>query len=671
MIMLACCSIPYRSRAEPVSQCAEERAAQAAKRCEPVEVVVVGTRTAENTQRASLRTGIVTREEAERRGARNVGEALAAETSLQVNAEAYSYLGRPSGVQMQGLDAERVLILEDGERVTGDVGGVVDLSLLPLTDVERIEYVTGPSSSLYGSNALGGVVNVVTGAPRELGPSARFRLEARSRGELLAEASGAYRGAEHWAVFDTSFGSDPGQPIEDGRPDTLVPRRRSRLLSLRAGAPIGSRIELRLRARWLHDELTGLVSEEVPGLGVYLVDLPETTDRLVLRVRELVHLGSGARLELSLQKSSFRGSTARDRRGSALDERRARKLDSHSLEGVFTIADGEARTWVLGVRSESERFSQELLRNELDAGSLGVRRLAEVPPVQLANAALFTQLAWRLAPVFRVLPGARAELHDRYGVIVAPRLAVAVEPFQSAQLRAALGRGFRAPSAKEYGFVFDHSAIGYRVLGNPALEPERSWGLNGDVSVRAVDGLALRAGAFANWVSELITMQISPRQVTPAITDYNYVNVAHARTMGADASLQVKAEDTASVELGYAYLWTRDDSKEAALPNRPAHTLTLAARGRWFERLEGSASYRWVSSAYVAPGLWAPSFGALDLRLGLRLWRDVEAYLGALNVLDERKDPARLGDARPPLGRSFILGVRAELPGNEEAEHAP
>src|SRR5882724_3469487 len=129
--------------------------------CKPVEVVVTGTRTPESSQRASVRTDFVTRAEAERRGATNVAEALAGEPNLQVNPENYASRGRPSGAQMQGLDADRVLVLEDGERVLGDEDGVVDLSQLPLVDVERIEYVTGPTSSLYGTNALGGVINVV------------------------------------------------------------------------------------------------------------------------------------------------------------------------------------------------------------------------------------------------------------------------------------------------------------------------------------------------------------------------------------------------------------------------------------------------------------------------------------------------------------------------------
>src|SRR5689334_25387163 len=157
----------------------------------PVEVVVTGTRTPESTQRATVRTDVVTRAEAERRGATNVGEALQGTLGVQVNPSAYGFLGNPSAIQIQGFDLDRVLVLEDGERVIGGVGGAIDLSSIPLTDVSRIEVVTGPTSSLYGTSAIGGVVNVLTAPPEVEGFSARARIEGRSRLGLLLQGSGA------------------------------------------------------------------------------------------------------------------------------------------------------------------------------------------------------------------------------------------------------------------------------------------------------------------------------------------------------------------------------------------------------------------------------------------------------------------------------------------------
>src|SRR5687767_8262408 len=129
--------------------------AQEKKKDDTDTVVVTGTRTPEKSQRATVKTDVVTREEAERRGATSVADALASQPGLVVNPGSYGFLGGVSALQIQGFDRDRVLILEDGERVVGDVGGAVDLSAIPTGDIDRIEVVAGPSSSLYGSAALG------------------------------------------------------------------------------------------------------------------------------------------------------------------------------------------------------------------------------------------------------------------------------------------------------------------------------------------------------------------------------------------------------------------------------------------------------------------------------------------------------------------------------------
>ncbi len=640
----------------------------ASKECRVFDVVVVGTRTKERRQRSTIRTGVVTRAEAERRGARNVGEALAGETTLQVNPEAYGYLGRPSGVQMQGLDAERVLILEDGERVSGDVGGVVDLAELPLTDVERIEYVTGPTSSLYGTNALGGVINVVSSAPQRQGASGRGRLEARSRGDLLGEASAAYRRDEHWLSLDVGHTHAPSEaaPAADG--DTLVPRLNSHLLGLRAGTAPTERLALRVKLRWVHDAVLGRSSQQVPGLSTYLLELPEVTERVSAHAQQSLELTTGSRLDFSLSRSWFRGESKRDRVRSPLDEARLRTLDTFGFESTLTIQDGKNRTWVLGVRTDTEQFGQELERTQLIESELRTSRTPEVERTQLGSGALFAQLTWLWGKELTALPGVRAELHGRYGSIVAPRLAAAYRPSEQLSLRGAFGRGFRAPSAKEYGFVFDHSAIGYRVLGNAELKPEQSWGITGDVTFKPSAWLLLRAGGFGNWVRELIATDLADQQASAAVTDYTYVNVSRAMTAGGDAQARFSPSPRVRFDAGYAHLWTRDETRGEPLPTRPTHTLTLGLVARTRGRLEASARYRWVSSSFVATEVRAPAFGSLDLRVGCRLWRDVQAYARVLNSLNERKDPARVGDARPPLGRNFYLGLRGELPGTEATD---
>jgi len=636
--------------------------------CKPVEVVVTGTRTPESSQRATVRTDFVTRAEAERRGATNVAEALAGEPNLQVNPANYGYLGRPSGAQMQGLDADRVLVLEDGERVIGDEDGVVDLSQLPLTDVERIEYVTGPTSSLYGTNALGGVINVVSAAPQKLGPSARYRAEARTSGEALASASGAYRHDDEWFQLDTSYHHRPSLERDPSKPDTIAPTWRSTLLGMRAGTKPTRHLELKLRARWVRDKSDGLQSKDVPGLGTYIADLPNVTDRFLVRGQETLELPGGARLDFSIARNWYFDDSLVDQRNSPLDETRKRRLTNQALEAIVTVPQGRTATWVFGVRDEAEHFSQNLTRVLPD---LSEQHVTEIEPRLLSTGALYGQLGWKVTDKWTLMPGARGELHDRYGLVAAPRLATAYQFSPAVSARVALGRGFRAPTAKEFGFLFDHSAFGYRVLGNTDLQPESSWGVTGDVTARSTRW-RLRAGVFGNQIKDLITLV--PRQpndtrfgsIPPVagVNDFVYQNVEHARTAGGDLSARLKALDVLSLEAAYAYLWTRDGEGQE-LPNEPAHTVTLSALFE-LEKLSANLRYRVVSSAFAgdvpdAPPR-TPSFGLLDARVAYRLLPALNLFVGALNLTGTHRDYLNQVDTRPVLGRQFYLGLTGEAP---------
>jgi len=628
--------------------------------CGAAEVVVTGTRTKESSQRATVRTETVTRDEAERRGARNVGEALAGEPTLQVNPQAYGYLGGPSGVQMEGLDGDRVLVLEDGERVIGDNGGVLDLSQLPLSGVERIEYVVGPTSSLYGTNALGGVINIVTAPPRFEGPSGRARLEGRTSGDWLVDSAAAYRRDKSWAELDGSYASRHEHAL-DGGPALLIPNGYTGLVGLRAGFKPVRRIELRLKARFARDHNDGVTTEDVPGLGTYVTNTPTTDDRLNLHALETIELGGGSHLDFSLARSSFHGEDDRDLRASPVYEHERSAEDLESFETTATLADGKTRTWVLGARGESEGFSQSVHKLEFAGSTLVPESAQEVVPQRLSSGALYGQLGYAPFEALSIMPGVRGELHDRYGGVVAPRLALAFRPSELLALRVSGGRGFRAPSAKEYGFVFDHSVLGYRVLGNPNLRPETSWGLNGDVTLRPSPALRFRAGAFANWVHDLIDFDVAPVQTDPTVVDYVYVNVDRARTLGSDLSVRAEPITGVTATLAYAYLYTRDEIAREPLPNRPPHTVTASVSAKLPFRLNALVRYRFMSKTFVTSDLDTPPYSLLDARVGYAITHLVEAYAGGLNLLNAKRDPSHPGDARPTLGATAYLGVRAEF----------
>ncbi|MEZ4313197.1 MAG: TonB-dependent receptor [Polyangiaceae bacterium] len=630
----------------------------------PVEVVITGTRLPENARRSPVRVDIVTRAEAERRGATNVGDALAFSLGTQVNPSAYASLGQPSAVQMGGLDRDRVLILEDGERVVGDVGGAIDLAQLPIAGVARIETLQGPASALYGTSALGGVVNVISAPPELEGWSGAARTEYRAPLGAVAMGQVAYRAADTWAQLESSFTRAAGIALDPALPDLSLPETTRGSVGLRAGTSLSSRLHVTARARFAREREDGLQTQEVPGLGRYITELPATTDRLNLRLRQTLSLDGGHELSLSLAKQWFWSASVSDRRDSPVDALRARQHTMHSIEATTSLFPGHMLSALVGARFEAESFSQSLRRTEVAGAKLVTTDLAEVPHTSLSTGAVYGQLRLAVAQDWTLLGGARVEVSPRYGVVAAPRLGVAFAPNDWLVLRANAGRGYRAPSAKELGFAFDHSVYGYRVIGNPDLAPESSWGVSGDVELTPVRRLRVRASVQCNWLADMIDLQLAPGAPGgPAGVDtYQYRNVGSARTSTASISAAFRATSALRAEVGWAFTFTRDDTTERPLPGRPPHTVTAGVTASLPFAMEAVLRARLVTDAYLDDDLRTPAFLTVDARLQKSIGRHLRLYTGTLNLLGAQKDPHRTGDSRPIEGRQFYLGASADFP---------
>jgi outer membrane receptor for ferrienterochelin and colicins len=624
-------------------------------------VVVTDGRRPQNDNQSVMRVGVVPRVEAARRGAQNVGDAVAGELGSEVNPSAYGSLGRPAAAQIGGLDRDRVLVLEDGERVAGDFGGAVDLSKLSLSGISRIEIVSGPMSALYGTSAIGGVINVISAAPEVEGWSGRFQLEGRHRwgGQALGEI--AYREGPGWVAAESGFHGSTAVVLAP--PDTTIPDLYRVDTGLRAGFDLGSGHEIGARIKYAHEAARGVDGQDVPGLGTFLVDLPDSTDRFSVRLRDRLALGAGHELSLSLAKQWFWNETRRDRRDSPLDESRSRFHTMQSVEATGSFFDGEVASFLVGARGEIESFHQELTRSTLERTQVVTSERPEVVPTQLGGGATYAQV--RVDPVeeIAIVLGGRIEASPRYGVAAAPRLALLVRPHPTLSLRLSGGRGYRAPSAKEVGFSFDHSVFGYRVIGNPDLSPETSWGLQGDVGWKLHRFVELRANGFANWVDDLIDLELAETSSgLTGVDDYTYVNVGAARTSGAGASIRARAHEYLRAEAGYAYLFTRDETIDRPLPGRPPHTFLVSAFTQTPIGLSLYARFRAVLDAYLEDTLRAPAFATLDVRVAQKTWPGGEAYAGVLDLLGAQKDPERAGDQRPAEGRTFYLGISSEFP---------
>src|SRR5687768_17706765 len=156
MLVASFAAIPSASAQLVPDSVARDSVAQRLER-----VVVTSSRRAQRLKDSPVSVEVIPREEIRRSGASDLASLLVERAGIDLQG------GHPAGegVMLQGIGSERVLILLDGQPLAGRISGVFDVSRIPTAMVERVEVVKGPQSTLYGTEAMGGVVNIITRTP--------------------------------------------------------------------------------------------------------------------------------------------------------------------------------------------------------------------------------------------------------------------------------------------------------------------------------------------------------------------------------------------------------------------------------------------------------------------------------------------------------------------------
>lgn len=591
------------------------------------QIVVTGSRREQRLADVAVPTEIVSRETIEATGAADLAAVLTEQTGIQFEA------GMPSGagIMLQGLSSERVLVLVDGRPLAGRIAGNFDLARIPSDIVERIEVVKGPQSALYGSEAMGGVVNVITRRPAaaELGGAAR--ITAGSEGRFDAGVTGNVAAGDFAGVIDVgrrTVDLAPGRAAADGALSERLD------VSARAGwAPAGSwevdaaLLVLDERQRWP----SGGAMNDFADNAVIDASLGATFTAGMHRLRPAVHLSHFDHLARRSSLAQPIAGTG-DRQTQQLLE--AELLYSGPLAGL--MVDG-------GVEVKEERITSTDGR----IGD-GARTLLSAEP--------FVQADWSSDRV-SIVPGARLSWNERWGTTLTPRIAVRYRLRDDLSIRAAAGRGFRSPDFKELYLQFQNDAASppYAVYGNPDLRPEHSTNLTTAVEWTGVTVYA-RAQGFWNELHDFI--ETRPVAGGGGVAQYRYGNVSRGRTWGAEAEAGLVLAPV-RIETGYAWLGTEDRDTGEPLLGRPEHSARLSVGFAPTPKFRttitavhtGATPMERAGDGTITSEREA--WSRLDVRLARQLPAGLEAVLGADNVFDSRPD--RWADA---VGRRWYAGLR-------------
>ena len=632
-------------------------------------LVVTGTRTERLLDDVPVRTQVIDSETMERQQARDLADALRLLPGV--------YLRTIHGKQgqevwMQGLDSDRVLILIDGIPAIASSGSTVDLTQIMVADVERIEIVRGATSALYGSSAMGGVINVITRRPGALS----YRLQAElgtydSRGEgdppqgghLLANWS---RGGERFSGAVTGdWRRDDGFSLDPDRFAQDVHAIEHLNLSSRVAWHQSPQTTLSLRPTWMREDKSQRVSVSLPG-GLEGRRLKEETVRQPGLVVDLTHTTQTAGdLRLTGSWSRLENTTAeRSVSGAPLTQRDA-TIVSQRLEGQWSTWWGDRHWLTLGAVTREERLDQT---KDNWVGGVPVRENEIEPGARHRNHEVFIQDNLFLGEHLEVLPGIRLQHDSDFGSFVAPSLNLKRRLDRDdgrVNLRAALGRGYRVPNLKERYFEFDQSSLGYMVLGNPDLQPETSISLQLGAEWLPSNDRAPRldVNLFQNRIRDLITTEFNPeRTEREGLQVFDYRNLARARTWGVETNVAWQLHPQWRWDLGYTWLQAENRDTGNHLPLRPEHQVK-AELSFHRNRLQLSAGAEYQSSEFVDSDNTArsPAWTRVQLRAA---WRQgpVTWLAGMNNVFDQVPAAGDSQDFSPKQGRYVYAGLRVDGP---------
>lgn len=488
------------------------------------EVVVTGTRTPKFLKDTPIQTRVITSREIEKTDATNIQDLL----QQELPGVEFSYaMNQQTHLNFSGFGGQGVLFLIDGERLAGETMDDVDFTRLNMDNVERIEIVKGAASALYGSNATGGVINIITkktDKPWTLNVNGRLARHNEQRYGASFGLNGKRLGnmftANYTDVdnFDVHSAADPV----------------TRIISTVYGD----------RTLNLKDQLVWSPSRnvEIGGRVGYFFRQTTRTAEQPERYRDF---SGGLRIDWTLSDHDMLQANYAFDQYDKSDYQKLRKLDICDYSNVrnmfrllynHTFGSGDILT------AGADFMHDYLFNTNLD----NTERKQD-------SFDFFMQYDWRISQKLEAVGAVRYDYFSDGGESrLTPKLNLCYKPVRNLSLRAGYGMGFRAPTLKEKYYDFDMAGI-WIVEGNAALKSEISHNLN--LSAEYVKGhYNLTASAYYNKVeNKLATGAPYFRTPSDKLPYLPYTNLDGYSVYGGEIGVQARWDNGMSARFTYAY----------------------------------------------------------------------------------------------------------------------
>jgi len=615
------------------------------------EIVVTANRIPTALNRVASSTTLITAEDIQRKQLRSVADAL--RTVPGINVVASGPTGQQTSVFTRGSNSNHTLVLVDGIEVTDPSSpeGGVDFSNMWLDNVDRIEVVRGPQSTLYGSDAIGGVINIITRKGRG-GPAVSSQLEGGTQ-DTFNQSFGISQGNNKHNLSASIMHVNTGN-------ESVTPKRlrtsmfadndgyKNWTASSRMGLALGGHSQLRFIGRLVNTD-----TELDPGLDED-PDARLEQEQFFVRAQLKTLPAAGWDLTVALSHVEYVRKFFNDRQDPTGTFERTRysgeKL-TFECQNDFHVSDNNTAS--LGV--ELQRQTMHAKGQAIFGSQFGDFILHQTSQAEAGTAALFWQDRFSVADSLFATAGVRIDEHDDFGRETTFRIApVYILADTGIRLKASIGSGFKAPTLFQLHGSTSNS-FGGLYTGNPALPPEKSLGWDVGLDHQRQKHISYGLTYFENTIKNL-------SQVVFDGFNSSYESINNAQTKGLEAFIALHINRFVSVRGDYTYVEAENADTGAALLRRPKQQFNLDVdyqankRTRWFvgatvvEQLTDIAR----SDASIIDG---DDYTVINLAGQYQASKHVSYFIRMQNVLDIAYEPA---DGFSAPGRAAFFGVRME-----------
>lgn len=565
-------------------------------------------------------------------------------------------------VQMQGFDSKHVLILVNGQPLISPAESSVDLDQISASDIERVEVVKGAASVLYGSAAMGGVINIITKTNQgqfasvfyEAGSYLNNNVDSGVSNLTNMKAGTQWLGWQH--NIKVQIVEDAGFQYDENKVQQDAANLDKTFIQYAANKDVG-KFNTRVSYQFF-DELKERVTGTIPGQSGYTYYTSDVSQH---------------QLDVNLSPSDnnwkvnaryIRHDETSGRTGSLRDA----VIQLGELEGLKVWQHGNLNPKTDNISGSETVMGFSAHFDSLEQTKAGTAEITCDSRNSIESYAQYNYVTRK----YQTLAGIRAQKDSDFDFHSAIRLS-GMAKLGSANapitVRIGAGQGYRVPDLKERCYRFDHSNLGYMVLGNENLTPEESDTLTASITYNT----SLFSGN-ADYSVELNSHYSDTNDLIATVTDAEqsadtgldisvYQNIENAKIHGFDVSNELTFNHWIT-QLNYSYVDSKDDQDER-LKDRPRHQVKLNFGYEFSDWDLESLIYliyqadEEVPTSYV--GVENNEYTIVNFTVNQFITRNLQWNLAFNNIFDVHRSNKALTsgkfDARPASSRELRLGL--------------